>query len=352
MLRVEFEAPAFDYPDEWPVRMGVVCRDGGVTHMVVQYCHLAVDGGGIDAMVRDLAFLDKAGGIETAPMHGITPLDVARAQAGPAGRRANDKSLRYWAAALHGVPARRFRGEGPGQQPPVWELYGYLPAMHLALQRIAARTGTNTTHVFLAAYAVALAEITGVDPSVAQTIVSNRFRPGFADIVGVISQPGICVVEVADRSFDEVVDVAWKAVTAGALHGYCRPSDRYALLERLAEEHGELFDLACFVNDRRRDAELEPGGPVPTEADVRAALPQSTYTWERKELAFSGRLFLQVDSGPELTAPVRVTPEQLKTPAVYLEVWADTRFLPPDDIEAFARLMEQVTVQAACASSA
>ena len=34
-------------------------------------------------------------------------------------------------------------------------------------------------------------------------------------------------------------------------------------------------------------------------------------------------------------------------PAVYLEVWADTRYLPPDDMEAFARMMEEITVQAA-----
>ncbi|WP_034260603.1 condensation domain-containing protein [Actinospica robiniae] len=346
-LRVEFEVPAFDYANEWPVRMGVVCRDGEVTHMVVQYCHLAVDGGGIDAMVADLESLDRTSGLETAPPNGITPLELARSQSTPAGRRASDKSLRHWANALRGVPARRFGHAGEGCEPRFWELYCYSPAMHLALQRIADRTETNTTHVLFAAYAVALARVTGVNPSLAQTIVSNRFRPGLGPLVGAVSQPGLCVVEVADKTFDEVVALAWKAVTAGALHGYYRPDGRNELLDRLSEEHDEPFDISCFVNDRRREAELEPGRPLPSEEQVQAALKQSMFRWERKESTFSGSLFLQVDSGPDLTAPERITPEQLAVPAVYLEVWADTRYLPPDDMETFARTMEEITVQAA-----
>jgi hypothetical protein len=36
-----------------------------------------------------------------------------------------------------------------------------------------------------------------------------------------------------------------------------------------------------------------------------------------------------------------------ESPAVFLAVWADTRYLTPDDVEAFARTMEEITVQAA-----
>lgn len=346
-LRAEFEEPAFDYEHEWPVRMGVVCRGGEVTHMVVQYCHVAVDGGGIDAMVRDLEYLDRDTGTESAPPEALTPLELARRQCTDAGRRASEKSLRHWANALGGLPARRFKPMGAGREPRYWELYCYLPAMRLALQRIAARTGTNTTHALFAAYAVALARVTGIRYSLAQTIVSNRFRPGFADLVGAISQPGLCVVDVADKTFDEVVDAAWKTVTAGALHGYYHPAGRRELIARLSEEHGEEFNIDCFVNDRRQDAEPDPDVPLPTEEQVHAALPLSTYRWARKEPTFPGYLFLQVDSSPDLSVPDRATPEQLKTQAVHIQVWADTRHMPPHDIEVFARTMEQVAVQAA-----
>ncbi|HEY2791083.1 MAG TPA: condensation domain-containing protein, partial [Micromonosporaceae bacterium] len=153
-LRVEFETPAFAYATEFPVRMGVVRRDGEVTHMVVQYCHLAVDGGAIDAMVRDLECLDRKTGTGGVSADGLNPLELARIQCTPAGLRPSVKSLRYWQEQLHDVPSRRFAEPGEGCEPRFWELCLYSPAMYLALKSIAARTETNTTHVLFAAYAV------------------------------------------------------------------------------------------------------------------------------------------------------------------------------------------------------
>jgi hypothetical protein len=349
-LRADFEAPAFDYPNEWPVRMGVVRRGGEVTHMVVQYCHLAVDGGAIDAMVADLAHLDEMGA-DSAPVRGLVPLELARIQASAAGRRPSEKSLRYWEDLLRSIPPRRFAEPGDGCEPRFWELCCHSPAMYLALKSIAARTGTNTTHVLLAAYAVALAKVTGIQPSVAQTVVSNRFRPGFGDLVGQLSQPGLCVVDVADCVFDEVVGRAWKSVTAGALHGYYHPGSQQALLDRLSAERGEPIDIGCFVNDRRRNAEPEPGEPLPTAEQLRAALARTTVQWDRKQAVFDATVFLQVDSGPDLNAP-RNAPGRAGTsesdgPAVFLAVWADTRYLPPPQVEEFVRAMEGILVQAA-----
>lgn len=347
-LRVEFETPAFDYENEFPVRMGVVRRAGEVTHMVVQYCHLAVDGGGIDAMIRDLENLDQETGEGTAPADALTPLELARIQSTPAGLRPSRKSLRHWREQLRDVPSRRFAEPGEGCEPRFWELCLYSPAMYLALKSIAARTETNTTHVLFAAYAVALAQVTGVQPSLAMTVVSNRFRPGLGDLVGHISQPGLCVVEVADCTFDEVVLRAWKAVTAGALHGYYEPAARRAMLEQLAEERGEPIDTSCFINDRRRDAEPQPGEVPATEQELRAALAKSTLRWDRKLPVFDETLFLQVDSGPDLNAPRRIVEEESQhDPAVFLAAWADTRYLPPRDVEAFLTAMEQILVRAA-----
>lgn len=347
-LRVEFETPAFDYPTEFPVRMGVVRRAGEVTHMVVQYCHLAVDGGGIDAMVRDLDHLDRSTGKGSVPPDALNPLELARIQATPAGLRPSVKSLRYWQEQLHGVPSRRFAEPGEGCEPRFWELCLYSPAMYLALKSIAARTETNTTHVLFAAYAVALAQVTGIQPSLAMTIVSNRFRPGFGEFVGQITQAGLCVVDVADCTFDEVVARAWKAVTAGALNGYYEPAAHRALLDRLGEGRGEPIDISCFVNDRRRDAEPAPGERPAAEDELRAALALSTLRWDRKQPTFDATLFLQVDSGPDLNAPRRIAEQdQQRDPAVFLAVWADTRYLPPSDVERFVTAMERILVQAA-----
>ncbi|HEX3591262.1 MAG TPA: condensation domain-containing protein, partial [Pseudonocardiaceae bacterium] len=50
-LRARYHDTEFDYANEWPVRMAVVRHCGALTHVVALYCHLALDGGGADALV-------------------------------------------------------------------------------------------------------------------------------------------------------------------------------------------------------------------------------------------------------------------------------------------------------------
>jgi hypothetical protein len=324
--------------------MGVVRRAAVLTHLVVQYSHVAVDGLGIDAIARDLAHRDPRTNQPTAPVTGTQPLEIARAQASPAARRQSDKALRYWESQLSAVPAQRFGPSDDPREPRFWELFCYSPAMHLAMRSISARTGAHTSHVLLAAYAVALARVTHRTPSVAQVVVSNRFRPGFADAVTQLSQTGICVIDVADCVFDDVVGHAWKAAAGAFLHGYYDGDAHQRLLEDIARRRGEEIDLSCFVNDRRVAAADEP---PPTKDDLRAALPRTRLRWDRKQPIFDGSFFLQVDSAPDANVPGRLIPQEQQQPAVYFAIWADTHALAPRDIEACARELEAVTVEAA-----
>jgi hypothetical protein len=227
--------------------------------------------------------------------------------------------------------------------------------MELGMRAVAARTGAGTSDVLLAAYSVAVARVFGRDPSVAQVVVSNRFRPGLARMVSQVSQHGICVVEVAGASFGEVVARAQKAATSASFYGYYDPVERDRLLEEADKSRGEPLDISWTVNDRRTMFESgEPGGErgesgdeseggVPTAADVRNALPRTRLYWDRVQPTFDGTLFLQVDSEPPL-AGRRTLAEGL--PAVYLEIWTDTHLFALDRIEAFAREMESVVVAA------
>lgn len=328
-LRSRYEFTPFDLETEFPVRWGVVTVDDVPSHLVVQYSHLAVDGFGIEALVRDLPRLDAG----TAPAAGVRPLELAHRQALPAERRHSAKSLRHWEAALRDLPAARFGTSDDPRTPRFWELVCHSPALHLALQVVAARTGVETGHVLLAAYGVALSRVTGRAPSVAQVLVSNRFRPGFADAVCHLTQPGICVIDV-DGDFDTVAKRVWRAATSAYLHGYFDPADQRAMLDRLAADRGEPIDISCFVNDRRGPAAAVPAVP-PTAAQVRAALPDTTLRWDRTLPTYDGTLYLQVDagSGPE--------------GAVDLAIWADTHHLSPAQIEACARGIESAAVEAA-----
>ena len=340
-VRSRYEFTPFDLPNEWPVRMGVIRCAGAVTHLVVQYCHLAVDGFGIEAAVRDLAHLDKETGEATAPVKGLTPLELSERQHAPAGVRQSGKSLRYWEQLVRTLPAQRLGSSTDPREPRFWDLNYRSPAMHLAMLAIAHRTRSEVGHVVLAAYAVALARRTGRNPSMAQVLVSNRFRPGCADSVSHLTQPSVCVIDVADTTFDEVVNRAWKAATGAYLHGYFDPLAFDDMMARVRAERGE-FDISCFLNDRRghvagQGGGAQPDGAPPTEAQLRAALPLSTSWWLRKLDTFDGTLYVSVDSAPD---------------AVDVSVCADTHRLGPDDIEALAREMEAVTVEAAFDGSA
>jgi hypothetical protein len=336
-MRARYEFTPFDYPTEWPVRMGVVRRDDALTHLVVQYCHVSVDGSGIDAVVRDLANLDQATGLATAPVAGLTPLELAARQHSPAGERTSQRSLRYWEHLLQEIPAQRLGTSTDPREPRFWDLICRSPAMHLAAQLIAHRTRADVSHVLLAAYSVALARHTGRNPSVAQVLVSNRFRPGCADSVSQLTQASICMIDVAGATIDEVVGRAWKAATAANMHGYYDTSAHDELMARLAAERGE-FDISCFVNDRRGSGGSQQIGALPTEDDLLRVQPLTTSWWDRKLDTFDGTLYVTFDSaGGDESSP----------PAIDISVCADTHRLGPADIEAFAREMEAVTIEAA-----
>ncbi|GAA3205513.1 condensation domain-containing protein [Dactylosporangium siamense] len=341
-LRSRYEFTPFDLATEFPVRWGVVTVDGTPSHLVVQYSHLAVDGFGIEALVRDLPHL-----ADDAPAGGVRPLDLAHRQALPAERRHSAKSLRHWEAALRDLPAARFGTSDDPRTPRFWEVVCHSPALHLALQVVAARAGVETGHVLLAAYGVALSRVTGRTPSVAQVLVSNRFRPGFADAVCHLTQPGICVIDVSigDVSIgagdggggdgggylDAVAKRVWRAATSAYLHGYYDPADHRAMLDRLAADRGEPIDISCFVNDRRGPAAALPAVP-PTADQVRAALPGTTLRWDRTLPTYDGTFYLQVDAADA---------------AVDLAIWADTHRLSPAQVEACARGIESAAVDAA-----
>jgi hypothetical protein len=326
-----YELTPFDFRVEWPIRMGLIRRADKLTHLVVQYSHLAVDGFGIEALTRDLAHHDRVSPSTAAPVAGLTPLQLSARQRGPSGLRQSEKSLRHWEEAVRTIPPQRFGTSDDPREPRFWELYLRSPAMHLAMQAISHRTGSGVGYVFLAAYAVALARHTGRSPSVAQVLVSNRFRPGCAESVSHLTQPGICVIDVVDTTFDEVVNRAWKAATTAYVTGYYDTLAHTALMARLTEERGE-FDISSFVNDRRTQSGPQSVQPSPTPDELRSALRLTTTWWDRKLDTFDGSLYVTIDSVPG---------------AVELAICADTHHLGPADIEALAREMETVTVEAA-----
>jgi Condensation domain len=349
-LRSRYELTWFDYETEFPVRMAVVRQSGALRCFVVGFSHVMVDGAGLVALSRDTELLDRGTGTGPAPAGELDPLELARVQGGPAGRRQTDRCMRYWEAQLGRLASWHNDKPADPREPRFWELVAYSPAMRTGLRVIEARTGAGSTHALLAAYAVAVSRVMGRNPSVAQIVVSNRFRRGFADAVLQVSQPGICVVDAAAATFDEVVSRAATAVTAAAFHGYYDPVQRDKLLDEVTGRVGRPLCISWHFNDRRAlsaagDAGRALTGPQAPTA-LRDALPRTRLYWDRTQPAFNGSLFMQVDAVPDATLPDRRAIDE-RLPGIWLELWTDTHLFALAQIEALVREMEAVVVAAA-----
>jgi non-ribosomal peptide synthetase component F len=224
-------------------------------------------------------------------------------------------------------------GEPDGRPDPRYRKASFLsPATLLAVRAAAARAGIDTSPVLLAAFAIALARITGNNPVVTMLAVSNRFRPGLAGIVSPIAQISPCVIDVADVTFAEAVARAGRAAMTAYKNAYYDPTLRVAVIAAVNRERGTEVDLSCFFNDRRQQGRAQPGGPVPTAGEIRQALPHSRFRWDDDPELPMQKLYLHVNDAAE---------------AVELTLSADTRYLPPATIEAILRGIESVLVEGA-----
>jgi hypothetical protein len=344
-----YETAVYDYRVEWPLRMALVRHGGALTHAVAVYCHLVIDLHGLEALGRDLSNLDRGTGRELAPATGAQPLDLAGWQGGPRGRRQSDTAMRHWERQLRSIPARRFRPfdgseptgpTGPTEpRPPVgphepglsiMELRS--PGLDLALRAYAAASRADTSTVLLAALAVVLTRLTGINPAVVCEVSSNRFRPGLAESVSVLNQNGICVIDVADAGFDEVVARSWRASMAARLNAYYDPRELRRLIDEVGRDRREEVDLSCFFNDQRRDRTAGAGDTALIVDEILATLPRTTLRSRYVDEVPHESFFLNVsDANATLT----------------LTLYTDRLVLSHSDREDLLRGIEALVVEAA-----
>jgi hypothetical protein len=334
-LATRYKKTNFDYANEWPIRMGVVTQRGVPTHVAEVVCHLAADGFGMALLKAELTGRDCRTGLARAPVTAMPPLEQARSQRTRAVQRHGDAAMRYWERVLRAIPADRFADWPDEGQPRCLQAVYESPAVYLAVRLIAARTKVSTSQVLLAAFAVALARLTGSNPVVTLVLVNNRFRPGFAESVSPVSAPCLCVIDVADITFDEAVVRAWHSAMAADKHGYYEPNLMWDLIARVGKERGGAINLAYFFNDLRVRHRGEPAGQNGQDGsaeDLRAALPQSTLVWGSEQDGPCDRVFLYINDVPDTLS---------------YEAWVDARYVSSADLEAALRGLEAVAVEAA-----
>ncbi|HEY3753008.1 MAG TPA: condensation domain-containing protein [Pseudonocardiaceae bacterium] len=331
-VRVRYEELNFDYENEWPVRMAVVRSGDRLTHMVAVYLHLAVDATALDVLVADLLARDPETGAPAGPVTATQPLDQARQQRKPGARRTCDSSLKHLEHVLRTATASRF-GEPKYRDASGFRQIRYRsPATAAAIQVIAAREGTNTSSVLLACFGVGLARFTGNSPVMAMLLVSNRFRPSFAESVSPLVQMSPYLIDVADATLSEAVHRAKASVLNTYKNAYYDPYLQDEVIDRVSADRGEEMDFSCFYNDRRAGDRGATDGPLPTAQEIRDALPLSGYEWEYEPDMSTRKLYLNVDDPPG---------------AIDFVMSVDNRYFSAEDAVAVVQGMEAVAAQAA-----
>lgn len=325
----------FDFRRDWPLRVAVLRQRGTCRHLVWTLSHLVADGTANVALLREL--LDEVAGRPAGDPGHPQILDVARSEQEPQLRQLSRRAMRYWESQLSRIPALTFGEPTPsggraGQR--YWQATFRSPAAHLAISAIAKRTGTDVSRATLAVVATAIGRVTGVHPLTINVMVSNRFRPGLAEVFAPVAQNSVVTIDVAGAAIDEVVTQTRGASLTAGMRAYYDPGDLAEVTARSDAERGYPARVTCRFNDQRatltRPGEEPPGDVTPER--VRQRLAETSLAWQRPLDRLHDQVSVIVQNQPDVLSLV-----------LKCDLWC----LPGGQAEALLRGIEEVAVAAA-----
>lgn len=335
-LLAELSGQRFGYTEEWPVRLGAVRSGGRITHAVLALCHLAADGHAAEVLVRDLRLLVRRGA--AGPVSQETPLDLARHQHGPAGRRASEAALAHWERGLAQVPPTMFAERvAEPLRPRFWTGRLVSAALPRAVDAVAVAHGVSGSTVLLTAAAALVAVGQGHRAAAVMPIAGNRAAERRRTMVGTLSQDALFVLALPDDPagkavFTDLLAGAWPAALAGYRAAAYDPVGWDALLERASRDRGTEVHPYCCFNDMRLVDRAASTGPAPGAAELAELRSRTVLDFPATQERVACRYCLHV-TGDAASLTVTLT--------------ADTACLPPDAIHAHLRGIEEVVVASA-----
>jgi hypothetical protein len=318
------------------VRLAVaIAPDTGdrVIACAAAFSHIVVDHDAIEVLKRDFASLlgDPARRLAARP--GRQPLDQAELEATPAERRRTDTALahlgqqeRRMPRCLYALPGARPSGESL-----VVALSSVAAAM--AVRPVAARTRTSRSSVVLAAICAVVARRANYQELVLPLVSNNRFERPLVNYVGALAQNSAATVEIAGRSFDELVGHTWTRVAEASRHARYDPVKRDAMDERIEHERGLHLNRRQVFNNLVPESwsGLTAGvGFQPEEIEV--ALARTELRWR---------------PAPANGNPIQFSLTQIDD-CLRLDLWtADAGLVPRAELESVLLAVERLLVAAA-----
>ncbi len=247
----------FDVESEWPVRCAAVLTGGSPAILVLAFNHVALDHGGALMVTAEMS-RQLSGGEPGAPPR-WQPVDQADFEQSPAGvaicRRALDhvrRILQPAVATTLDVP--------PGDSGPMRALVLRMrsPAAIRAAETCARRLRVSSSSVILAAAAVALGTCLDRTRVVFQLVAANRVVEPQRSLVANVALDTLCLVDLAEASFDQAARNAFNATITAYIVGQCDPLAKDALLREQEVMTGRRIGLDVKFNDSRTDRGVEP----------------------------------------------------------------------------------------------
>jgi condensation domain-containing protein len=323
----DFLGTQFDYYQDFPLRARLLTVGGEVRSVVLNFAHIAADGGGAAIVLRDL---------ESALAGRVLPAREQRKDR----RKQTQRAAKYWASQYRRIPATMFPLTGPPQRPLRQQAVLTSPALRAAARTIAGATGASTSNVLLAATCTLAGVWTQNAVSAMHLAAHNRIWPGHRDLVANLVQIGLFVLDLdGGDTFPALV----QRTSAAALKAY-----RYAYYDERAidqvrsqasDERGAVVNPFCCFNDMRdlnldsdsEEADSSAAAAGLSEREMRDSLPRTAVDWIPGPAPSRCRFCLQL----------------VPTESGFgVSLTADTRYLPRASIEHFLRGLETLLVAA------
>ncbi|WP_433607320.1 condensation domain-containing protein [Dactylosporangium sp. CA-139114] len=316
-------ADGFDDPER-PVAARIETRDGAVTAVTLAVGHVAVDQGAMRLLERDFAGLVAGGALGDAVEQ---PVDRARWEAGPDGRRRNEAALRYAAEQLDGAaPTLYRRPRTQPCEPRYWIGELQSPAAGRSIRAVGRRLRVPLSAVVLGVFARLIAHDNDLPATTMLVIAGNRVGPDAAEYPGQLAQFAPVTVP-AEPTFAASVRAAGRALALAYRHGQYDPVAFDQLLGDIGRRRGGELDLTTTLNFHTGDP-----GAVPVRRTAPDGPPtETTFRWKAKLPVENYKLYL--DAGVD--------------DALWLSLRIDTAVITPEAAEAFLRRMESLVLELA-----
>lgn len=321
-----FRDVRFRLDRDFPLRAGLVCREGAPVFVALASSHAVTDGSAL-AVLRD-EWLGLLAGGTLPPLTALTPLGLASEEASPAGVRKSEASLRYWERIIRTGPQAMFAEPGAsGTEGPVPRLTLRSRRGALALARVAERTGGLPSTVLLTAWCALVAHRAGQTSCVAAVPTSNRFLPRLARSVNTVSQDALLSLDMGVPSFDALLGKAWGAALNAYRHSQFDALRLWDMIGRVTSERGSHFARDVVFNDVSALPSSSAGGAL------EAGDPEPELSW-----------------GPDQSLPTRLLAFVHRTaPLLEIRMWADPGLFTRQEAEGFltglVRLLEAAATE-------